>query len=180
MPFAHASIGGRINLRIAEIYLSDHQACFFGTKVGGKLHLLRLEDNLLTPLRFSRQFAAAQHGSASSQVGVATGELTCEPLFISNRRSQVSVELLSESDKAPPGAFFRSSTYQLSFDGVLAGLRCRDLGLSLIDSSKSPLNAGVLQLALAKVVVDSSSGGLHGRARLRDLGLIIAVLQFNQ
>ena len=75
---------------------------------------------------------------------------------------------------------FRSGTHQPSFDGVLARLRRRDLGLSLIDSRKGPLNAGVLQLTLAKVVVDSRPGGLYARARLRYLCLIIAVLQFNQ
>ena len=75
---------------------------------------------------------------------------------------------------------FRAGAHQFGFYSILAGLRCRDLGFSLIDSREGPLNASVLQLALAKVVLDSSSGRLYGRARLGDLRLIIVVLQLDQ
>ncbi len=85
LPFPHAPIPGRIDLRIAKVHLSHHQTCFFGAKIGGKLHILRLEDNLLTSLRFNRQLIATQPGSRLGQIGVPAGELSCEPLFISNR-----------------------------------------------------------------------------------------------
>ncbi len=89
LPFADSSVARCRNLRIAEVYLRQQQACLFGAKVGGKLHLLRLQDHLLTPLRFSRQFAASQHGSSLGEVGIATGELTCQPFFVSNRLLQL-------------------------------------------------------------------------------------------
>ena len=85
LPFAHAAVTWRRNLRIAEVHLRYYQACFFGAKVGGELHLLRLEDDLLTPLGFGCQLAAAQHGSGLGKIGVAAGVLTREPFFISNR-----------------------------------------------------------------------------------------------
>src|ERR1700756_5123739 len=75
---------------------------------------------------------------------------------------------------------FRLGTHQPGFDSVFTGLRRRDLRLSLIDSCKGSLYAGILQLTLPKVVVDSSPGGFHACARLRYLCLIVAVLQFNQ
>ena len=89
LPFADSSIARCRNLRIAEVYLRQDQACLFSAKVGGKLHLLRLEHHLLTPLRFGRQFAASQHGSSLGEVRIATGELTCEPFFVSNRLLQL-------------------------------------------------------------------------------------------
>ena len=39
---------------------------------------------------------------------------------------------------------FRTGTYQLGVDSFLAGLRCRNLGFSLIDSGQMPCQCGRL------------------------------------
>jgi hypothetical protein len=67
----------------------------------------------------------------------------------------------------------------LSFNSVLAGLSCRNLSFSLVDSSKRLIDASVFELTLAKVVLDGSPGGLDSRIRLGNLRLIIVVLKFN-
>src|SRR5271165_7565994 len=82
--------------------------------------------------------------------------------------------------KAVLALSLRAGAHQFGFYSILAGLRCRDLSFSLIDSREGPFNASVLQLALAEVVVDSSSGRLYGRARLGHLRLIIVVLQLDE
>ncbi len=74
----------------------------------------------------------------------------------------------------------RASTYQFSFNSILAGLRRHNLGFSLIDSGKRPINACILKLTLAKVILDGSFGRLYGRIRLGNLRLIVVVLKFNQ
>src|SRR5277367_883493 len=75
---------------------------------------------------------------------------------------------------------FRAGTHQFGFYSILAGLGCRDLGFSLIDSSEGPLNTSVLQLALAKVVLNSSSGCLYSCACLGYLRLVVVVLQLDE
>ena len=133
----------------------------------------------MTPFRFNSQLTAAQPGSGRGQVGVAAGELSCELLFISNRSFKFLLSCCVSLIEVLLPLSLRAGTYQLSFNSVLAGLRCRNLGFSLVDSSKRLIDASVLQLALAKVVLDGSPGGLYGRIRLGNLRLIIVVLQFN-
>ena len=105
MPFSHAPITRRVDLCIAKIYLRDHQTCFFGAKVGGKLHLLRLEDDLLTPLRFNSQLIAAQLGSGRGQIGIAAGELGRELLFIGNSCFKFLLSCCVSLDIGSPAAF---------------------------------------------------------------------------
>ena len=134
LPFPHAPIARRIDLRVAEIYLSDHQTCFFGVKIGGKLLFLRLEDSLLTPFRFNSQLTAAQPGFGLGQIGVAAGELSGELLFVSNSSFEFLLSCCVSLTEALLSLSLRASPNQLSFNRVLAGLRCRNLGLRLIDS----------------------------------------------
>src|SRR5271170_629674 len=75
---------------------------------------------------------------------------------------------------------FRAGTHQFGFDRIFASLRRRNLGFSLVDSGECPLYTSVLQLALAKVVLNRSSAGFYRRARLGYLRLIIVVLQLGK
>src|SRR5271157_1837265 len=75
---------------------------------------------------------------------------------------------------------FGAGTHQIGLYSFLASLCCRNLRLCLIDSRERLLNASVLQLALAKVVLDGSFGSIHRRIRLSNLRLIVIVLQLNQ
>ena len=85
LPFAHAAIGRCKDFRVTKVHLSGDQTCFFGVQVGGQLHFLRLQDTLLTPLRFGCQLTAAQSGPGLGKVGIAAGILASEAPFSRDR-----------------------------------------------------------------------------------------------
>src|SRR6267378_319420 len=75
---------------------------------------------------------------------------------------------------------FRAGTGKASLYSFLAGLSCSNLGFGQFNSLKRFRNLGILQFALAKVVVYSGPCRRDGRIRLVNLCLVIFVFQFNQ
>src|SRR5712671_5926984 len=75
---------------------------------------------------------------------------------------------------------FRAGTGKASLYSFLAGLSCRNLSFSQINSLQRFCNLGILQFALAKVVVYGGPCRRDGRIRLVNLGLIIFVFQFDE
>src|SRR5712672_4587402 len=74
---------------------------------------------------------------------------------------------------------FRAGTGKASLYSFLAGLSCGNLGFGQINSLKRFCNLGVLQFALAKVVVYRGPCCRDGRIRLVNLCLVIFVFQFD-
>src|SRR5258705_2268945 len=74
---------------------------------------------------------------------------------------------------------FRAGTGKASLYSFLAGLSCGNLGFGQINSLKRFGNLGILQFALAKVVVYRGPCCRDGRIRLVNLRLVIFVFQFN-
>src|ERR1700739_3865182 len=75
---------------------------------------------------------------------------------------------------------FRAGTGEASLYSLLAGLSCSDLGFGQINSLKRFRNLGVLQFALAKVVVYGGPGRRDGRISLLNLRPVILVLKFDE
>ena len=109
-------------------------------KVCEKLHSLRFQNSFAAPLRFDRQFITVEEGSSLREVGLATGGLSSEPLLIRYGRLDF---LLSRGICLEEGflsrAFCLGAQY-VRLNSFLAGLRCGDLGVRLIDSRRCPLN----------------------------------------
>ena len=103
LPFAHAAIRRCKNFRITKVHLRGDQSCFFCVQVSGQLHLLRLQDTLLTPLRFGCQLTTAQCRSGLGQSCIAAGVLTSEASFRRDRLLQASAVLSNASDTSLPG-----------------------------------------------------------------------------
>src|SRR6516164_6873640 len=75
---------------------------------------------------------------------------------------------------------FRTGTHQFGLHGFLASLSSRDLSVCLIDSRQCLLNAGVLELTLAKVILDGSFRSVHRGSCLGNLCLVVVILQFDE
>src|SRR6267154_3715308 len=75
---------------------------------------------------------------------------------------------------------FRAGSGKASLYSFLAGLSCSNLGFGQINSLQRFRNLGILQFALAKVVVYGGPCRRDGRIRLVNLGLIIFVFQFDE
>src|SRR6267154_3848123 len=74
---------------------------------------------------------------------------------------------------------FRAGTGKASLYSFPAGLGCGNLGFGQINSLKRFCNLGILQLALAKVVVYRGPCCSDGRIRLVNLRLVVFVFQFD-
>src|SRR5216684_2885098 len=75
---------------------------------------------------------------------------------------------------------FRAGTGKASLYSFLAGLSCSNLGLGQIDSLQRFRNLGILQFALAKIVVYGGPCRRDGRIRLVNLRLVIFIFQFDE
>src|SRR5467141_3187045 len=75
---------------------------------------------------------------------------------------------------------FQAGTGKASLYGFLASLSCSNLGFGQINSLKRFRNLGILQFALAKVVVYSGPCRRDGRIRLVSLCLVVFVFQFDE
>src|SRR5258705_3742834 len=71
---------------------------------------------------------------------------------------------------------FRAGTGKASLYSFLAGLSCSNLGFGQINSLKRFRNLGILQFALAKVVVYGGPCRRDGRIRLINLSPVIFVI----
>src|SRR5258705_9942444 len=75
---------------------------------------------------------------------------------------------------------FQAGTGKASLYGFLASLSCSNLGFGQINSLKRFRNLGILQFALAKVVVYGGPSRPDSRIRLVNLCLVIFVFQFDE
>src|SRR6266403_2298541 len=75
---------------------------------------------------------------------------------------------------------FRAGTGKASLYSFLAGLSCSNLGFGQINSLQRFRNLGILQFALAKIVVYGGPCRRDGRIRLINLRLVIFVFQFDE
>src|SRR5262249_30692124 len=89
LPFADAAVSRRKDFRVTKVHLRAHQGCFFGTQVGGKLEILRLQYTLLTPLCFGCELTGPLCGPGLDQVRLAAGILAGKVLFLRNRLLQI-------------------------------------------------------------------------------------------
>ena len=144
------------------------------------MRLLRFENDFAASLGLGREFTTTQHGLRLIEIGVTAGKLSGEMSLSGDSGLETLLGRGVTLIKPFLPLTLRERSNQLCLHSFLARLGGCDLCLCLIDARERFRDTRILQLALAKILLNAGTPRLNCGFGLIHLRPVVIILQFDE